>query len=99
MAGAGPLSLSRRFTVAAVAFYAFVLAIGPFEHHDLVCHLKTPQHCTSCAASPLTVKPHAPAALDRQAFADAGGAIVAEVRCESALIPHTSSGRSPPPLV
>jgi hypothetical protein len=86
----------RRFTVAAVALYAVVLAAAPFEHHDLLCHLKTPQHCTSCAASPLSVNPHTPAGLDTVRFADAGRALVADTLSEGALLVTASSGRSPP---
>src|SRR4051812_9809935 len=86
----------RRLAVAAVALYAVFLATAPFEHHDLLCHLKTPQHCTSCASSPLSVHPHTSAALDSIRFADAGGAVVADSLSEGALLSTTFSGRSPP---
>jgi cytochrome c oxidase subunit 3 len=36
-----------------VAIYALFLLTTQFEHHDLLCHLKTPQHCTSCTSSQL----------------------------------------------
>ena len=40
-------------TIVGIALYAAVLISSPFEHHDLICHLKTPQHCTSCTSSQL----------------------------------------------
>jgi hypothetical protein len=88
----------RRLAVAAVALYAVFLATAPFEHHDLLCHLKTPQHCTSCASSPLSVHPHTPAGLDTVRFADAGRAVVADTLSEGALLATTFSGRSPPAI-
>ena len=49
---------SRRLALAGLAIYAVFLVASPFEHHDLLCHLKTPQHCTSCASSQLGSDPH-----------------------------------------
>jgi hypothetical protein len=89
----------RRLAVPAVALYAIFLATTPFEHHDLLCHLKTPQHCTSCASSPLSVNPHTPAVLETTHLADAGRAIALDPSCESTLLPASSTGRSPPAFV
>ena len=36
-----------------MALYAVFLVFSPFEHHDLSCELKTPQHCTSCSSTQL----------------------------------------------
>jgi hypothetical protein len=96
MAGRGAVRRWRRLTVVAVALYAVVLAAAPFEHHDLICHLKTPQHCTSCAASPLSVTPHTPTTLDDCRLADAGRALAGVAIPEGTLVPSVSSGRSPP---
>ena len=52
----------RSLTIVATLFYVLVLAASAFEHHDLVCHLKTPQHCTACTASQLGADPPALAA-------------------------------------
>jgi hypothetical protein len=96
MAGRGAVRRWRQLTVAAVALYAVVLAVAPFEHHDLICHLKTPQHCTSCAASPLSVDPHTTTSLDGCRLTDAGRAVAGVVISEGTLLPSVSSGRSPP---
>ena len=40
----------RRVAIAALAtgLYALALAVGPVEHHDLACHLKSRTHCATC---------------------------------------------------
>ncbi|HEV8346145.1 MAG TPA: hypothetical protein VGQ16_06210 [Vicinamibacterales bacterium] len=57
---------SRRMALIGAALYAVVLLMAPFEHHDLVCHIKTPQHCMSCSATLVGSDPHAPAILQPQ---------------------------------
>jgi hypothetical protein len=88
-------SPSRLFIPVGLALYAFVLVAAPFEHHDLVCHLKTPQHCTSCWSTQLgpdVVSPAAPPAR----LADAGAALIVDEIPDGALLAVTSTGRSPP---
>jgi hypothetical protein len=87
---------ARLLTSVGLALYAVVLLTLPFEHHDLVCHLKTPQHCTSCASSHLGSDPHALTAPGAARLADAGAAIVPEATAEGALLVVRSTGRSPP---
>jgi hypothetical protein len=77
------------------ALYAVVLLVAPFEHHDLVCHIKTPQHCTSCSASLVGADPHTPAVLQPQ-LSDAGRAMGSPTLAVSALFAVRSPGRSPP---
>src|SRR5436190_78571 len=43
----------RRFALLGVVLHTLFVAAAPFEHHDLICHLKTPQHCTACTSSPV----------------------------------------------
>ena len=90
--------MTRFLTLAGLALYAFVLIASPFEHHDLICHLKTPQHCASCTASPLSSSPHSPARVDRSELTDAGRAEATCVALESAVLPAQTCGRSPPTL-
>jgi hypothetical protein len=79
-----------------VALYAAFLVVAPFEHHDLVCHLKDPQHCTACTASHLGTDPGTPAILGAWHLSDAGRAVSYQPRAEGVLLPHQSTGRSPP---
>lgn len=79
-----------------VAMYTIVLVLSPFEHHDLVCHLKTPQHCTSCASSQLGADPHTSAILGSGHLADAGRAMSPLLIAKGTLIAVRTTGRSPP---
>jgi hypothetical protein len=87
----------RRFrTVAGAAVYALFLIIAPFEHHDLACHLKTPQHCTSCSFSLVGSDPDTPAIIGVWDLADAGRTMAINVVADGVLLPVRSTGRSPP---
>src|SRR5947207_1916828 len=86
----------RALTVVGAALYALFLIVAPFEHHDLVCHLKTPQHCTSCSSSLLGSDPHTPAIVGAWDLADAGRAIAVHLIADGVLLPVRSTGRSPP---
>jgi hypothetical protein len=79
-----------------VAIYAVFLVTAPFEHHDLLCHLKTPTHCTACTSSVVGAGPNAPVAVDAAALHDAGRALAADVRTRDVLLVAQSTGRSPP---
>ncbi len=90
--------MTRFLTLAGLALYAFVLIASPFEHHDLICHLKTPQHCTSCASSQLGSDPHALHVPDSSHMKDAGSAATLDQTIEGALLAVRTTGRSPPRL-
>jgi hypothetical protein len=95
MYGRVRLSL-RRLTLLGIVLHAAVLAAAPFEHHDLVCHLKTPQHCSSCTLSPVgsgSVAEPAPAAGH---LVEAGSAVSRQATQESAVFAPRTVGRSPP---
>ena len=79
-----------------VAVYCVFLAIAPFEHHDLLCHLKTPQHCTACTSSQLGSDPHTSAVLGAWHLSDAGRAVTFQLIADDILLPVRSTGRSPP---
>lgn len=87
---------SRVLNLAGMALYALVLLTAPFEHHDLVCHIKTPQHCMSCSASLLGSDPHTPAVVGADHLDDIGSAVQAQPLAESTIFAARSSGRSPP---
>ena len=81
---------------AGVALYAIFLITAPFEHHDLLCHLKTPQHCTSCSASALGSDPHQPAIVGAWHLADAGSSVIIHLLSEGTQLAAITTGRSPP---
>lgn len=79
-----------------VALYAAFLLIAPFEHHDFLCHFKTPQHCTACTSSVVGAHPTTPIAAAPVHLADAGGAISFHPVGNDTLLSVRSTGRSPP---
>ena len=91
--------IGRRLRVlafAGLAIYALFVVASPFEHHDLSCELKTPQHCTACTSSLLGSDPDAPTTLDSSRLTDAGTALSVQLLADGALLPARASGRSPP---
>ena len=86
----------RQLAYLALALFSVFLATAEIEHHDIACHLKTPQHCTACAQSQLGSDPHAPTSFDRIVLADAGYAMSDGVLLSGTVLPTRSSGRSPP---
>jgi hypothetical protein len=89
----------RRFASVVGVLYAVFLTIAPFEHHDIACHFKTPQHCTSCSSSVVSSGPSAPAGLGACPLADAGRARADQPLADGILLPVRSTGRSPPSYV
>jgi len=89
--------MTRVLTLTGLALYLFVLVASPFEHHDLICHLKNPQHCTSCASSQLGSDPHALPSPAPAHLKDAGAAATFDQTIEGALLAVRTTGRSPPP--
>jgi hypothetical protein len=86
----------RSLRFIAVAFYALFLVTAPFEHHDLNCELKTPQHCTACTSSQLGADRYTPATFDDWRLADAGRAVSFIVVADGVLLQVKTTGRSPP---
>jgi hypothetical protein len=91
--GIGPW---RSLATLGVLIYTVFLVTAPFEHHDLLCHLKNPRHCTSCTASQLGSDPQALIMPSQARLADAGRATTLHLTAAGALLPVRSTGRSPP---
>jgi hypothetical protein len=94
--GRGSFHLSRRLALIGMAIYAVFLVASPFEHHDLSCELKTPQHCTSCSSTQLGSDTHVVLAPGAAQLADAGRASTVVLLDEGTLLTVRSTGRSPP---
>ena len=88
--------LSRRMALVGMAIYALFLIASPFEHHDLQCELKTPQHCTSCTSTQLGSDPQILLNPGVWHLADAGRAVSVQHLAEDTLLAVRSTGRSPP---
>jgi hypothetical protein len=79
-----------------IASYALALAVLPFGHHDLVCHLKSSTHCTTCLVGTSADDHGTQPALAPVALDDAGQAVVSSQTLTASLVSSPSSGRSPP---
>jgi hypothetical protein len=84
------------FRSLGVALYATVVIVASFEHHDLICHIKNPQHCTACTASQLGTDPGTLATASAWQLSDAGSTVSFLLCSDGVLLPHQSTGRSPP---
>jgi hypothetical protein len=91
--------ITRSLAFAGLALYAAFLLVAPFTHHDLLCELKTPQHCTACASSVVGSDPTRPAIIGAWILTDAGSADARATSVEGALLTVRSTGRSPPSAV
>jgi hypothetical protein len=87
----------RRLALLGVVLHTLFLAIVDFEHHDLLCHFKTPQHCTACALSAPGSEPRATAAPGACCLTDAGRIVALHIASEGVLLPVRTRDRSPPP--
>jgi len=88
----------RRLALLGMALYALFLVTSPFEHHDLQCELRTPLHCTACAASALGSDLQDIAVVGAWNLADAGSAVTDLIASQGCLLDVRSNGRSPPVL-
>ena len=86
----------QRLAFVWLAVYAIFLAATPFEHHDLLCELKTPLHCTACTSSVLGSDPAGSAPVGAWTLTDLGRAFIVEVTPSGILLSVRSTGRSPP---
>ena len=91
-------SLGLRLKVV-LALYVLAAALMPFGHHDLVCHLKSTTHCTTCSVGSSAEAAADPAVLARFWLLDVGAAISAPVDSPHAATLRPSSGRAPPSFV
>jgi hypothetical protein len=86
----------RRLRFLGVLLHLVFVVTAPFEHHDILCHLKQPLHCTACVSSPLGASPRTIHVVGSWSLNDAGKAIEILPVPKGAILAVTSTGRSPP---
>lgn len=91
-------SLGLRLKVV-LALYVFAAALLPFGHHDLVCHLKSSTHCTTCTVGSSAETAADSAVLARCALIDAGAPAYDSADSPQSASSRPASGRAPPSLV
>jgi hypothetical protein len=82
-----------------LALYVFAAALLPFGHHDLVCHLKSSTHCTTCTVGSSAETAADTAVLARFSLLDAGAPVHDSADLPSSTTRRPASGRAPPALV
>jgi hypothetical protein len=95
------MTLGRRggFLVKALlTIYIVGAALLPLSHHDVVCHLKSPTHCTTCLTSLSGEATTHATLLDVWRMADAGRATTSERRSLRSADLSSHTGRAPPAL-
>jgi len=91
-------SLGLRLKVV-LALYVFAAALLPLGHHDLVCHLKSTTHCTTCTVGSSAETAGDPAVFARCSLVDAGAPAYDSARSPHSASSRPASGRAPPSLV
>jgi hypothetical protein len=91
-------SQALRFKVI-LALYILAAALMPFGHHDLVCHLKSTTHCTTCTVGSSAEAAADPAVLARFWLLDAGATLCDTVDAVHSAAIRPASGRAPPSFV
>jgi hypothetical protein len=81
---------------ALLAAYVLAAALLPLAHHDVLCHLKSSTHCTTCVVASSGETAAWAVALDGIGLRDAGRAILLSTACRHSAPVRESSGRSPP---
>ena len=79
-----------------LALYVLAAALMPLAHHDLVCHLKSSTHCTTCLVGSSGEASSDAASLARFWLNDLGAASMGFVAATHSAIISISSGRAPP---
>jgi len=94
----GPSNLGRVTRAAlllSIGLYTLLLMVNPVLHDDLACHLKSPAHCSACAASPTASRVEGLGPM-RPVLADAGQVEPVGRPARMAAPALTLPGRSPP---
>ncbi|MEO8076153.1 MAG: hypothetical protein ABI818_07480 [Acidobacteriota bacterium] len=79
-----------------LALYVLAAALMPLAHHDLLCHLKSTTHCTTCTVGSSAEAAADPALLARFWLLDIGATVCDPVSAPESATLRPSSGRAPP---
>jgi hypothetical protein len=86
------------FARAVLAAYVLAAALLPLAHHDVLCHLKSSTHCTTCVVGSSGETAAWAVGLDGVGLNDAGRAIPPSAAGHHLAPVRASSGRSPPAI-
>jgi hypothetical protein len=83
---------------AVLAIYVVAAALMPLSHHDLVCHIKSATHCTTCTVGSSAEAASDPALPGRFWLLDAGAALFVSSSARDTAPLRAPSGRAPPAI-
>jgi hypothetical protein len=86
------------FARAVLAAYVLAAALLPLAHHDVLCHLKSSTHCTTCVVGSYGETASWAVGLDGIGLRDAGRATLQSADGHHLASVRASSGRSPPAI-
>jgi hypothetical protein len=86
------------FANALLAAYVLAAALLPLSHHDVLCHLKSSTHCTTCVVAASGETAAWGQALDSVGLRDAGRTILSSAPSGHSAPVRNSAGRSPPAI-
>jgi hypothetical protein len=79
-----------------LAAYVLAAALLPLAHHDVLCHLKSSTHCTSCTVGSSGEAASSAIPLEGLRLPDAGRMVLTNPVYRLSAPVQDSSGRSPP---
>jgi hypothetical protein len=79
-----------------LAFYVMASALLPLAHHDIVCHLKSSTHCTTCIVGSSAESVAQVAVFGAFTLKDAGDASTSGTAHVESALRTARSGRAPP---
>ena len=84
------------FAKLLLAAYVLAAALLPLAHHDVLCHLKSTTHCTTCVVASSGETPGWALGFDSVSLPEAGHALTLSTALLDSALVRVASGRSPP---
>ena len=84
------------FAKLLLAAYVLAAALLPLAHHDVLCHLKSTTHCTTCVVASSGETTGWALGFDSMSLPEAGRALMLSTASFDSALVRVGSGRSPP---
>jgi hypothetical protein len=84
------------FSSVLLAVFVAAAALSPLLHHDVVCHIQSPTHCTTCLSGCAAEGPSQPDSPSGSPLVAMGSVVVDPDLVRAAVLPGELAGRSPP---
>ena len=84
------------FSTLLLAVLVSVAVLSPLLHHDIVCHIQSPTHCTTCLVGSSAESPSEVGSLSGSPLVAIGPVLAPFDLALETRLPRELSGRSPP---